>query len=76
MRYMDVRLIFAGDNAILWVNLRKKGVIGHMKEWRRWLPAVFFIAALGMCVYGAVTGQAEYVLRKAIRICMECIGLG
>ena len=51
-------------------------MIGHMKEWRRWLPAVFFIAALGMCVYGAVTGQAEDVLRKAIRICMECIGLG
>ena len=47
-----------------------------MKEWRRWLPAVFFIAALGTCVYGAVIGQAEDVLRKAIRICMECIGLG
>ena len=46
------------------------------KDWRKWLPTVLFIAALGMCVYGAVTGQAEDVLRKAIRICMECIGLG
>lgn len=46
------------------------------QEWRRWMPAVFFAAALGMYIYGAVTGQAEDVLRKAIRICMECIGLG
>ena len=46
------------------------------QERRRWVPVAFFIAALGMCIYGAATGQAEDVLRKAIRICMECIGLG
>jgi hypothetical protein len=71
-------LIFTGDSAILFgKSPKEKGVTGQMKkEWRKWLPTVFFIAALGMCVYGAVTGQAEDVLRKAIRICMECIGLG
>ena len=33
-------------------------------------------AAVCMCLYGAATGQAEDVFIKAIRICMECIGLG
>ena len=46
------------------------------QELRRWMPTVFFIAALAMCIYGVATGQAEDVFRKAIRICMECIGLG
>ena len=46
------------------------------QEKHRWLSTVLFIVALGMCIYGAATGQAEDVLRKAIRICMECIGLG
>ncbi len=39
------------------------------------LTAVFLLAAIGMCLYGAVTGEAERVLAKAANICMECIGL-
>ena len=41
-----------------------------------WLTAALLAAALAMCVYGAAAGQAEDVLAKAVRICMECIGLG
>ncbi len=33
-------------------------------------------AALGMCIFGAVNGEAEEVFLKAVKICMECIGLG
>lgn len=33
-------------------------------------------AAVCMCLYGAAASQAEDVFIKAIRICMECIGLG
>ena len=48
-----------------------------MKEGRSGLPAVIlFIAALGMCLFGAVTGETEAVFIKAAKICMECIGLG
>ena len=33
-------------------------------------------AAAALCLYGAFNGEAEAVFNKAIRICMECIGLG
>ncbi|MBR4743980.1 MAG: hypothetical protein IK082_07310 [Oscillospiraceae bacterium] len=41
-----------------------------------WLTAALLAAALAMCAFGAAAGQAEDVLAKAARICMECIGLG
>lgn len=36
------------------------------------------IAALGclMMGYGIYRGEADVVLQKAIRICLECIGIG
>lgn len=38
----------------------------------------FAIIAIGafMIYYGYSTGEAKVVLEKAIRICMECIGIG
>ncbi len=33
-------------------------------------------AGLAFIVIGAVRGEADAVLQKAIMICMECIGLG
>ncbi len=32
--------------------------------------------AIAFCAYGAYSGQAEAVLRKAAAICMECCGIG
>ena len=37
---------------------------------------ILLLLGAGMCIYGALTGEAEAVLTKAVRICMECIGLG
>ena len=37
---------------------------------------VILAAALVLCFYGAVSGQAEEVLIKATKICLECIGIG
>ena len=48
--------------------MEKKNLIG--------LKWVILIAALAMLLYGASSGQADAVLTKAARICMECIGLG
>jgi hypothetical protein len=49
----------------------------HMKrENLRPLSIILFGAAIGMCIFGAVRGEADAVLVKAAKICMECIGLG
>lgn len=40
------------------------------------IPVLMMIVGLGMCVVGAVTGEAGVIFMKAARICMECIGLG
>lgn len=33
------------------------------------------LAAIGMIVLGASRGEAAVVLKKAVRICLECIGV-
>ena len=33
-------------------------------------------ASVAVMVYGATRGELQVVLMKAVRICMECIGLG
>ena len=48
-----------------------------MEEKRaRRLAGILILAAVIMCAFGAVAGEAEVVLVKAANICMECIGLG
>lgn len=46
------------------------------KDWSEKRTLVLLAAALGMCLCGAFSGEAYEVLMKAVRICMECIGLG
>lgn len=40
------------------------------------IPALVLLAGIGFVVFGAGEGEAGAVLRKAIAICMECIGIG
>ncbi len=40
------------------------------------VPAVLILIGIGFMIYGTVDGEAGAVLRKAVAICMECIGLG
>ena len=35
-----------------------------------------FLAGAAMLAYGIVRGESDIVLQKAVRICLECIGLG
>ena len=47
-----------------------------MRDDNRKITYILLALAIGMCVYGAVSGELQVVLAKAINICMECIGLG
>lgn len=48
------------------------------KQWirSRALSVTLLTVGIAMLFYGLHTGEAEIVLAKAIRICMECIGIG
>ncbi|MGI6700493.1 MAG: CD1871A family CXXC motif-containing protein [Christensenellales bacterium] len=39
----------------------------------RWLLVAL---SLGLIVYGIYSGEVNIVLRKAIYMCLECIGIG
>lgn len=40
------------------------------------VQVLFLLAAVMMIVYGAWRGEAGTVFMKAIRLCMECVGIG
>lgn len=39
-------------------------------------PAVLILAGIAAMVTGITRGEAVLVLMKAVRICLECIGIG
>ncbi|MBQ4167685.1 MAG: thioredoxin [Clostridia bacterium] len=43
---------------------------------RYFVPVLLVLIGAGCIVYGVTDGEAGAVLRKAISICMECIGIG
>ena len=44
---------------------------------KRYLPTILLIiAAAGLMAVGIVLKQPHSVFEKAVRICMECIGIG
>ena len=40
------------------------------------IAPILLVLSVLMIAYGAWDGEAAIVLRKAIRICLECIGVG
>ena len=43
---------------------------------RRWVKWALLGLGIGLILWGAIVGQAMDTLRKAIYICLECMGLG
>ena len=43
---------------------------------RGWIKWALLGLGTGLVICGAITGQAGATLRKAIYICLECMGLG
>ena len=43
---------------------------------RKICQIVLLIAGITMVSYGAIRGEAAAVLGKAIKLCLECVGIG
>ena len=52
-----------------------KGVILILK-YRKISQFILLITGVSMMSYGAVRGEATVVLSKAIKLCLECVGIG
>lgn len=46
------------------------------KEAPRWTGWAVVVCGLAMAVYGISRGEMAVVLKKAVNICLECIGIG
>ena len=53
-----------------------KGVVKLFKAIKPVAQVGLLIAGIAMVSFGAVRGEAEAALAKAIRLCLECIGIG
>ena len=40
------------------------------------LQLALLLLGIGMMVYGVSRGEAAVVLSKAIKLCLECVGIG
>jgi len=48
-----------------------------MKKIMRYvLPLMLFFIGVGMMYFGNTRGEAALIFQKAVRICLECIGIG
>ena len=45
-------------------------------NYRRITQIVLLVLGVLMIVFGAYSGEAAVVLGKAIKLCMECVGIG
>ena len=53
-----------------------KGAIMLFKTNKALSQGVLLAVGVVMICYGAMRGEVESVLSKAIRLCLECIGIG
>lgn len=58
------------------IRRKMKGMVKLFKVKKAISQVGFLVAGVVMLCYGAMRGEADTVLSKAIRICLECIGIG
>ena len=48
----------------------------NILKYRNISQILLLIVGIAMISYGAVRGEAAVVLGKAIKLCLECVGIG
>ncbi|MDD6155871.1 MAG: CD1871A family CXXC motif-containing protein [Lachnospiraceae bacterium] len=47
-----------------------------MLKYKKTYQIILLILGISMISYGAARGEAATVLSKAIKLCLECVGIG
>ena len=53
-----------------------KGVSKLLRSKKAIAQAALLVAGAAMLCYGAMRGEAATVLSNAIKLCLECVGIG
>lgn len=61
---------------LITCNKQKKGMKGNETTKKAAVQLLLLAAAMLMVCYGAMRGEAATVLSKAIKLCLECVGIG
>ena len=55
---------------------KQKGVIRVFRAKKAVVQVLLIAAGIAMVCFGSLRGEAGAVLSKAIRLCLECVGIG
>lgn len=60
----------------MWKTIERKGVIKMDIQKKTAMQIGLLLLAFGMIGYGIWRGETDIVLGKAIKLCLECVGIG